>query len=104
LRSAQSRIRLTALRAIEQHPNREVGRELFKSMRLTGGHEQKGAWFDPVPLFAIEEDSPPPSHQVHFVAKMRLLQIPALGLVHLHLERPMGEDGNGQIAGRRGAL
>ena len=56
---ARSRISLTALRAIEHDPNREVGREIFKSMRLTGGHEQKGAWFDPVSLFAIEEDPLP---------------------------------------------
>ena len=71
-------------------------------MRLTGCHEQKGAWFDRVFLFAIEEDPPPPGHQVNFVAKMGLLRIMPLGLVYLNLERPMGEDGNGQIAGRVG--
>lgn len=92
--NAQSGIRLTPLRAIEQHPNREVGREIFESMRLTRNHEQKGAWLDRASLFAIEEDPRSPSHQVSFVAKMGPLQILTLGLVHFYVECPMGEDGN----------
>ncbi len=71
-------------------------------MRLPSRHEDKGRGFHGMPVRAVQERSPSAGDHVDLVARMRLLGIDAVRRVELHLERAVGKDGRGEIAGRWG--
>ena len=80
----ESAFRIAAFRSVERHPNREVRREIFKPMELTGPNEQKGTRLDDINAFAVVEMCATASDKVHFVARVRLLRILADRSVELN--------------------
>jgi hypothetical protein len=95
------RSRFAAFRPVESNPNSEVGGEIFKAMRLTGGYEDEGASLDRIPLCTVEEFSATARDKINLIARVRLLRVVPLRRVEFHDERTVREDRHGQIARRR---
>jgi len=80
-----------AFRAVEEHPHRQVGRELFEAVDHTGWDEEDVPRPETVVLVSISEPARSLSHHVHLVASVGRLGIVLAWGVELDAQRAVAE-------------
>src|SRR5262249_52942504 len=93
---------LTTFWTIENHPDQEVFREVFKAMDLAGGGEQNVSRRKLKPFAFYVKPSPAGDNHIKFVAGMRLLQIGTLRCIDLNIEGAVLEEFRVELAVARG--
>src|SRR5215469_1636002 len=83
---------LTALRAIKQHPDGEVIREVFEAVLDVSGDEEKNARCEGAPGSAVYEGAGATYDDIHLVAGVRRLIVDPSWRVHPGGERAVPKE------------